>query len=52
MSTLGLVLVILLIVVLLGGLPQVGLHEAGYAPSSVIAVVLVIVLVLLLMGKL
>ena len=47
-------LVILLVVLLLvfGGLPQVGLHQYGYAPSGVGGIILVVLLILLLTGRL
>lgn len=51
---LGTILIILLILMLLGGLPNVGLisHSYGYYPSGALTVVLVIVIVLLLAGRL
>lgn len=47
-----LALLIVLIVLLVGGLPSVGLHEYGYAPSSIIGTVLIVVLILVLIGRL
>jgi hypothetical protein len=47
-------LLLLLVVLLLifGGLPTVGLHQYGYAPSSIGVILLVVLLVLLLTGRL
>ena len=47
-------LVILLVVLLLvfGGLPQVGLHQYGYAPSGIGGIILIVLLILLLTGRL
>lgn len=47
-----LILIIVLIVLLLGGLPNTGLHDWGYAPSGGIGLVLLIVLILILLGRL
>ncbi len=46
------VLIVILIVVLLGGLPQTGWHNWGYYPSGGIGLVLLILLILLLLGRL
>ena len=52
MSTLGLILVILLVVFLLGGLPRWNYsREWGYGPSGGLGVLLVIVLVMALIGR-
>lgn len=48
----GLLLLIVLLVFLLGGLPNWGYHSYGFAPSSLAGVLLVIVVVLLLTGRL
>jgi hypothetical protein len=48
----GLLLLIILIVVLLGGLPNWGYHSYGWGPSGIVGVVLLVVLVLLLTGRL
>ena len=45
----GLVLLILLILLLCGGLPQAGLHDFGYGPSGFIGLLLVIVLILVIL---
>jgi hypothetical protein len=46
-----LILIIILILLLAGALPQFGWHAYSYGPSSVIGVVLVILIVLLLLGR-
>jgi hypothetical protein len=48
----GLVLVVLLLMLALGGLPNWGYHSYGYGPSGVGGVLLVVVAVLLLTGRL
>jgi hypothetical protein len=48
----GLVLLILLLLIVVGGLPNLGLHSYGYGPSGVGGILLLIVLVLLLTGRL
>lgn len=49
----GLVLLILLILLCVGGLPQLGLNTAyGWGPSGIGGVLLIIVLILLLTGRL
>jgi len=48
----GIILLILLLLIVLGGLPNLGFHSYGYGPSSVGGVLLVVVLVLLLTGRL
>jgi hypothetical protein len=50
----GTILVILLVLLLLGGLPQISgsWHNYGYAPSGVLMVVLLVLIVLLLTGRL
>jgi Protein of unknown function (DUF3309) len=47
----GLILLIVLIVLLFGGLPNWGYHSYGYAPSGIIGTILIIVLILFLMGR-
>jgi hypothetical protein len=50
--TLGTILVIILILVLIGAIPNWGYSRGwGYGPSGIVGVVLVVVLVLLLMGR-
>lgn len=52
MSTLGLVLIVLLILLLIGALPRWGYsRDWGALPSGALGLVLVIVIVLLLMGR-
>lgn len=47
------VLLVLLILLLVGGLPDVGYpHRYGYAPSSLALVLLVVLIVLLATGRL
>ena len=48
----GLILLIVLLLVILGGLPNWGYHSYGYGPSGMGGVLLVVVLVLLLTGRL
>jgi len=50
--TLGTILVIVLILILIGAIPNWGYsRDWGYGPSGIVGVVLVVVLVLLLMGR-
>ena len=48
----SLVLLILLVLFLVGGLPNWGYHQFGFAPSGIAGVVLLVVVVLLLTGRL
>ena len=48
----GLILLIVLVLFLVGGLPNWGYHKLGFAPSGIAGVVLLIVVVLLLTGRL
>lgn len=48
----SLVLLIILLLVVFGGLPNWGYHKYGYAPSGVGGLILIIVLILLLTGRL
>jgi uncharacterized protein DUF3309 len=48
----SLLLLIIVLLVVLGGLPQVSGHSLGYGPSGVGGVVLLILLILLLTGRL
>jgi hypothetical protein len=48
----NLVLLIVLILLLVGALPNFGYHSYGYAPSGLVGVVVIILLVLLLTGRL
>jgi uncharacterized membrane protein len=50
--SIGLILLIVLIVLLLGGLPQWGYSRNwGYRPSGGLGLLLVVLLVLMLMGR-
>ena len=52
MSTLGIVLVVILILLLVGALPNWGYSSSwGYRPTGLLGVVLVVVLILVLMGR-
>ena len=48
----GLILLILLVLFLVGGLPNWGYHRFGFAPSGITGVVLLVVVILLLTGRL
>jgi hypothetical protein len=48
----GLILLIVLVLFLVGGLPNWGYHSYGFAPSGILGVVLLVVVVLLLTGRL
>ena len=48
----SLLLLIILILFLVGALPNFGYHSYGYAPSGLVGVVVIILLVLLLTGRL
>jgi hypothetical protein len=48
----SLVLLIVLLVIVIGGLPNWGHHNYGYGPSGIGGVVLLILLILLLTGRL
>jgi hypothetical protein len=51
--TLGTILVVILILILIGAIPNWGYSRGwGYGPSGIIGVILVVVVVLLLMGRL
>lgn len=50
--TLGTILIIILILMLVGAIPNWGHSRSwGYGPSGVVGVVLVIVLILVLLGR-
>lgn len=52
MSTLGLVLLIVLVLAVLGAFPRWGHSKNwGYAPSGVLGTILLIVVILLLLGR-
>ncbi len=48
---LGTVLLVILVVLLLGGLPQTGWHNMGWGPSGGIGLVVLVLIVLLLLGR-
>jgi Protein of unknown function (DUF3309) len=48
----GLILLVILVLVLVGGLPNWGFHSFGFAPSGLAGVVLLVVIVMLLTGRL
>jgi len=48
----SLILLIVLILLLFGGLPNWGYHSYGYAPSGIVGVVLIVVLIMFLTGRL
>jgi hypothetical protein len=53
MSTLGIILIVLLILLLVGALPRWGYSTGwGYGPSGILAVLLIIFVILLLTGNL
>ena len=48
----GLILIIVVLLIVLGGLPNWGHHNMGYGPSGIGGVLLLILLILLLTGRL
>jgi hypothetical protein len=48
----SLLIVILILVVILGGLPQWGYHSYGYYPSGAGTILVIVLVVLLLTGRL
>ena len=48
----SLLLLIVLLLIVFGGLPNFGFHQYGYGPSGIGGVLLLIVIVLLLTGRL
>jgi hypothetical protein len=51
LEMLGIILLVFLILILLGALPQAGFHDSGYGPSGLVGTILIIVLILVLLGK-
>jgi hypothetical protein len=50
--TLGTILIIILVLLLIGALPNWGYSRGfGYFPSGILGVVLVVILILVLMGR-
>ena len=52
MGLIEILVIVLLIALVFGGLPNWGYHNAGYAPSGIVGVILIILLVLFLTGNL
>ncbi len=48
----SLILLIVLVLFLVGGLPNWGYHSFGFAPSGIAGVLLLVVIVMLLTGRL
>lgn len=48
----SLLLLIVLLLIVFGGLPNFGFHHYGYAPSGIGGIILIVVLVMLLTGRL
>jgi hypothetical protein len=48
----SLILLIILVLFLVGGLPNWGYHKLGFAPSGIAGVVLLVVVVMMLTGRL
>lgn len=46
------ILLIILIILLIGALPPVGLHSYGWGPPGIVGIILIVLVVLLLMGRL
>jgi hypothetical protein len=47
----GLLLLIVLLLLVFGGLPNWGFHSRGYAPSGIIGTILIVVLILFVLGR-
>jgi hypothetical protein len=47
-----LILIVILVILAMGGLPQLSGHSYGYAPSGILGTVLVVILILFLLGRL
>jgi hypothetical protein len=52
MSPIGLILLVVVILLLVGGLPNWGYHQFGWGPSGIGGILLIILVVLLLTGRL
>jgi hypothetical protein len=52
LSTLGIVLIVLLLMLLFGGLPMTGFHSYGWGPSGVFGFLLLVVLILIITERL
>ena len=52
MSTLGIVLLIILILLLIGAVPSWGYSRGwGYGPSGLLGLIVVVILILILLGR-
>lgn len=51
-STARIVLIVILVILVIGMLPGLGIANFGYYPSGGLGLVLLIIIILLLMGKL
>lgn len=51
-ARMGIILLVLLLLLVFGGLPNLGFHSYGYGPSGIGGILLIIVVVLLLTGRL
>ncbi len=49
--TLGTILIVVLILILLGAIPNTGWHGYGWGPSGIAGVILIVLLILMLMGR-
>jgi hypothetical protein len=45
------ILLIILILILLGALPPLGLHSYGWGPSGIVGVLLIVLLIWVLVGR-
>lgn len=52
MSPIGLILLVVVILLLVGGLPNWGYHQFGWGPSGLGGILLIVLIVLLLTGRL
>ena len=48
----GIIVLILLLLLVFGGLPNLGMHSYGWGPSGIGGVLLLVVVVMLLTGRL
>jgi hypothetical protein len=46
------ILLVILILMLVGSLPPLGLHQYGYGPAGALGTVLIVLLILFLLGRL
>ena len=46
----GLILLIVVLLLLFGGLPQMGFHDYGYGPSGLFGFLLLLLLILFILG--